>query len=195
VQQAAIALIVRIYALLFDSLRRDALKGKILACKDQGLILGDDERRYTFDPSEDWKTDGNEPKSGQEVDFIPHDDGIANDVYLLGNSNTSVAFNSSFQKGNLPRIVYGLYTISLIIGITAIVGVIIAYIQRGESDELEKAHYNWQIRTFWNAVIGFIISVTLFFAGIGILIFWFVYIWYIYRIVWGWVKFENNKAV
>jgi uncharacterized membrane protein len=49
--------------------------------------------------------------------------------------------------------VYVLYLLGYITGITAIIGVVIAYIQADSADAPVKSHYIFQIRTF---VIGFI---------------------------------------
>jgi len=153
------------------------------------------QNRYTFSPREDWKSEGIEPQAGQEVDFLRQDDGSAREIYLLNDVETMPSLDTVFHKGNMPRWVYGLYAASLIIGITAMIGVVIAYIYRDEGNSFEKKHYHWQIRTFWNAVIGFAISFILIFVGIGLLLFWFVYVWYIYRIIWGWIKYETQKTV
>jgi uncharacterized membrane protein len=170
------------------------MKGKILVHKDQkGIVLGEDGNRYNFSSTTDWHTDTTEPKAGQEVDFICSGADTAIEVYLLHMENSSNS-KIKFNKENMPRVVYGLYALSLFIGLTAIAGVILAYIQRGEANEFEKTHYKWQIQTFWHALIGFIFSFFLFFTGIGILIFWLVYIWFIYRIVWGWVKYEKQQS-
>jgi len=39
------------------------LKGRILASHDHGIILGEDENRYTFSRREDWKSEGIEPQA------------------------------------------------------------------------------------------------------------------------------------
>jgi len=152
--------------------RSVGLKGRILACKTHGIILGEDEKRYTFSLDADWKTDEVVPQVGQVVDFISTEDGIAGEVYFLNAAEPISSVATVFQKESMPRWVYGLYTASLVIGITAIIGVVIAYIYREECNELEATHYRWQIRTFWNAFIGFAFAFVLTFVGIGILIFW-----------------------
>jgi len=49
----------------------------------------------------------------------------------------------------LALVVYILYFTSYVIGITAIVGVVIAHVQIGSTtDPMLRSHYQWQIRTF-----------------------------------------------
>ena len=47
------------------------------------------------------------------------------------------------------KLVYILYLVSLLIGITAIVGLIIAYVNRDDAPGWLQTHYRFQIRTFW----------------------------------------------
>lgn len=69
----------------------------------------------------------------------------------------------TFQR---PAIVAGLYLATLILGLSVFVGLILAYVWRGENDgePWEESHFTYLIRTFW---IGFAVVVSLF---IGILI-------------------------
>lgn len=50
-----------------------------------------------------------------------------------------------------PFIIALLYLLNLVLGISAIVGVILAYVWRNEPEtqEWEKTHYTYLIRTFW----------------------------------------------
>jgi uncharacterized membrane protein len=47
---------------------------------------------------------------------------------------------------------YILYIIGFVIGITALVGVILAYFNRDSATEPYRSHLNWQIRIFWRGV-------------------------------------------
>ena len=49
----------------------------------------------------------------------------------------------------LTLIVYILYFAAYITGITGLIGVIIAHVKIGDADPLTRAHYQFQIRTFW----------------------------------------------
>ncbi|MFM5954251.1 MAG: DUF4870 family protein [Novosphingobium sp.] len=70
---------------------------------------------------------------------------------------------------NYPTIVSLLYLSSFILGITGLVGVVLAYVWRGESQaEWEASHYQYLINTFWIGLIGSIVSLFLFLVLIGI---------------------------
>lgn len=70
---------------------------------------------------------------------------------------------------NYPTIVSLLYLSSFILGITGLVGVVLAYVWRAESQtEWEASHYQYLINTFWIGLIGSLVSFVLFFVLIGI---------------------------
>lgn len=54
---------------------------------------------------------------------------------------------------NTVNLVYILYFVGFFTGITALIGVIIAYVNRAEGSELAQSHYKHQIRIFWRGVI------------------------------------------
>jgi len=93
------------------------------------------------------------------------------------------------------RVIYILYLIGVVLGITTLVGVIMAYINRGEAADWVKSHYQFQIRTFWigmlYGVIGMILSAVL----IGFLILLFTLIWWIVRTVKGLQALEKQEPV
>lgn len=93
------------------------------------------------------------------------------------------------------RIIYILYLVGVVLGITTLVGVIMAYINRGEAAGWVKSHYQFQIRTFWigmlYGVIGMILSAVL----IGFLVLLFTLIWWIVRCVKGMQALEKQEPV
>lgn len=91
-------------------------------------------------------------------------------------------------------------------GIVGIVAIILAHVKRGEAAGTWLAsHYRWLIRTFWFSVlwgvVGAIIAIILlWYAGlIGLLIalgIWFATaIWVLYRLIRGYVLFNNSQPV
>src|SRR5688572_24710537 len=114
------------------------------------------------------------------------------------------------------QIIYALHAASLLIGILgaatvvgafltgwpSIIAVILNYVKRGEArGTWLESHFRWQIRTFWFGLLW--ISLCVFFVlatlGIGMLIAWlpiaFVSLWFIYRIVRGWVALNDNRPM
>ena len=99
------------------------------------------------------------------------------------------------QKKN-AQLVYILYALSFIVGITYVAGVIVAYIKRPESkDTWLESHYTWQIKTFWYSLIGMVIGIILMVVFIGFFIMFAVAVWTIYRIVKGWLALNDEKPL
>ncbi len=71
---------------------------------------------------------------------------------------------------NQPTVIALLYLVAFLgIGVTAIVGVVLAYVWKGEPKaEWEVSHYRYLIRTFWIGFIGSLVSLILIFVLIGI---------------------------
>ena len=93
-------------------------------------------------------------------------------------------------------IIYILYMAAILVGITSIVGVIMAYVKRADFAGTEyEDHITYLIRTFWISLIGYLIGAVLSIVGIGIIIIIAVGIWYIYRSIAGFIKFNDNKPI
>lgn len=72
---------------------------------------------------------------------------------------------------NQPTIISLLYLSALVLGVTALVGIVLAYVWRGQPQaSWEASHYRYHIRTFWIAVIGSVIGTLLLIVLIGLLI-------------------------
>lgn len=97
---------------------------------------------------------------------------------------------------NLVMVVYALYALSFITGITAIIGVILAHVKKGEAPgTLYDSHFSYQIRTFWWGLLWGVIAVITMFVGIGFLVAFAVSIWFIYRIVKGFLRINDGLPV
>ena len=78
--------------------------------------------------------------------------------------------SSSFDF-NHPTIISVLYLSSFVLGVTVIIGVVLAYVWKGEPHgEWETSHYDYLIRTFWIGLIGSVISFILMIVLIGFLL-------------------------
>lgn len=93
------------------------------------------------------------------------------------------------------NIVYILYLVGLLFGITGIIGVVMAYINKDDAPEWLRTHYQFQIRTFWIGALyiflGSILSIVL--IGWFVLLFWVV--WLIVRSVKGMKALEQEKPI
>jgi uncharacterized membrane protein len=97
----------------------------------------------------------------------------------------------------LTHVLYALYAVYWLSGgITALIAIIINYVKRSDVVGTPyEAHFDWQIRTFWMAVIGHLIGFALFIVLIGVPILWAVAIWMLYRIIKGWLYLYDNKPL
>ncbi len=83
------------------------------------------------------------------------------------------------------KVVYVLYLLSLLVGVTSLVGVIVAYVNIGDAPEPLKGHYRFQIRTFWIGLLYGCVAFLLTFAVVGLALFVFLAVWLIVRCVKG----------
>ncbi|NNC23876.1 hypothetical protein HKX42_08515 [Salinisphaera sp. USBA-960] len=95
---------------------------------------------------------------------------------------------------NNAKIIYVLYLVSLFIGVTGIIGVIMAYIHKDDAPAWLQQHYQFQIRTFWIGVLYIFIGVLLSFVIIGFFVLLFWLIWLIVRCVKGLKALGDNAA-
>ena len=97
----------------------------------------------------------------------------------------------------LTMVVYALQVLSVFVGITAIVGVIINYVKREDAaGTVYESHFDWQIRTFWWGLVWSVIGFVLLFAfGLGLLVWFVAGIWALYRVIKGFLKLNDNQPV
>jgi uncharacterized membrane protein len=114
------------------------------------------------------------------------------------------------------QFIYALHAFSLLTGIIgaatvvgafltgwpSIIAVILNYVKRGEvRGTWLESHFRWQIRTFWFGLLW--VSLCILFVivtlGVGLLIAWLpmavVGLWFIYRIVRGWLALSDRRPM
>lgn len=103
----------------------------------------------------------------------------ASDGSQSGSAGPSPAGSASPSQGtsaasfdfNQPTIISVLYLASFLTGVTAIVGIVLAYVWKGDPKaEWEVSHYQYLINTFWIGLVGGFISVVLMIVLIGFLL-------------------------
>lgn len=119
-----------------------------------------------------------------------------NDVLNPGGS-TSVDPVKLGQLKQLTLITYILYAVSAFVGITAIVAIVINYIKREDTaGTIYESHFTWQIRTFWWSLVWFFVGMaTIWILGLGAIVLVADGIWVIYRIVKGFLNFNEDKPM
>ena len=88
-------------------------------------------------------------------------------------------------SGGPVKIIYVLYLLGLIVGITPIIGLVMAYIYRDGAPEWLYSHYTFQIRTFWIGLLYVVIGIITSFILIGWLVLLFWLVWYLVRCIKG----------
>lgn len=97
---------------------------------------------------------------------------------------------------NRPTVISLLYLCSFFTGITALVGVVLAYVWRGEILEpWETSHYRYLIRTFWLGLLGGILGMILTIVLIGFLILPAVVVLVVVRCVLSLVNAQKHQPM
>jgi uncharacterized membrane protein len=92
------------------------------------------------------------------------------------------------------KIVYALYLASLVLGVTWLVGLVIAYVYVGDAPEPLKSHYRFQIRTFWIGLLYCVVGVLLTWVFVGAAVLAFFVVWVIVRCVKGLKALDRGAA-
>mgnify|MGYP001825462392 CR=1 FL=1 len=108
---------------------------------------------------------------------------------------SEVIMNESSTKTGSAKAIYILLIISTIIGLTGIIGLIMAYVLMGDSEEWLATHYRFQIRTFWIGLLYTMTGVILLGVGIGYAILLFTFVWLIVRCTKGIRQLDNKQPV
>lgn len=94
----------------------------------------------------------------------------------------------------LSYILHGLGALSS--GLFAVAGVIVSHIKTGEtSNDFIRSHHSWLTRTFWWALLWFVIGWATTVIGLGFVILGITTIWYIYRVIRGAINFAENRPM
>lgn len=92
-------------------------------------------------------------------------------------------------------VIYILYLASLVIGVTGLFGIVLAYINRGKAGGFVESHYTFLIRTFWIGLLYALISVVLMMLVIGFLLMFVVAVWFIARCILGIQALQRGEPV
>ena len=100
------------------------------------------------------------------------------------------------SEKTLTTIIYALYAAFFLAGITAIVAIVMNYVKKDDvAGTFLESHYRWQIRTFWYGLLWSVLGALTFLIVIGWFILFANSVWLIYRIVKGWLRLNDNKAM
>jgi uncharacterized membrane protein len=95
------------------------------------------------------------------------------------------------EAAKAAKLVYVLYLFSpLTGGITLLIGLVIAYLNRGDSPAWVGDHFTYQIRTFWIGLLYSLVAAVL----IGWLVSLVVLVWFFVRCVKGYQRIDRGES-
>ena len=95
----------------------------------------------------------------------------------------------------LALIVYILYLVGFLTGVSAVVGLIIATMQIERADPVSRSHFRFQIRTFWIGLLFVAAGAITLYIGIGALILLWWVAWTAIRCVKGLLLLNAGEPV
>jgi uncharacterized membrane protein len=105
-------------------------------------------------------------------------------VVLPANTTAPAAPNAA-AEAKTANLIYILYLVTLVVGVSELVGLIMAYVHKDTAPAWIQTHYRFQIRTFWIGLIYICAGVITVFLVVGWFILLFFAVWYILRAVKG----------
>ncbi|KPQ21406.1 DUF4870 family protein [Halomonas sp. HL-93] len=94
----------------------------------------------------------------------------------------------------MALVIYALYLASFVVGFTAVVGVVMAYVFRGKGPVWLDEHYRYQVRTFWIGLLYACIAFMLTLVLIGFPLLLALAVWLIVRCVKGFKCLHEKRA-
>lgn len=97
----------------------------------------------------------------------------------------------------LTLVVYGLQLAGIMVALTPLIGALINHLKRNDmAGTIYASHFDWQIRSFWWALLWFAIGVALLpLFGIGVVIMVVAGIWFLYRAVRGVLSWHQHDPM
>jgi uncharacterized membrane protein len=96
----------------------------------------------------------------------------------------------------ITAVVYALQAAAYFTGLTALIGVIVNYVKLDDvRGTWLESHFRWQIRTFWFALLWFVLGALSWIVFVGMIVVGTTAIWVIYRIVKGWLNLYDGRPM
>lgn len=110
-------------------------------------------------------------------------------------SNEVTPATGGRNHADMAKAVYILYAVGYVVGITWVIGVVIAYVYRTDAPDWLKTHFTFQIWTFWIGLAASIVGAITAAIIIGFLIWLALLVWSIIRLVKGWKWLADGQPV
>jgi uncharacterized membrane protein len=97
---------------------------------------------------------------------------------------------------SLTTLIYVLYAVSFLVGITAIAAIVMNYLKKDDvAGTFLESHFRWQIRTFWFGLLWTVVGAALMVVLVGWVVLVVAGVWMVYRIVKGMLRLNDNKPM
>ncbi len=160
-------------------------------------VLSHPEKRLAYDAAMQYERQGVKDNSFNDT-AANHTANYNTESNNIESNNTAanVVNTSNSEVKNYVFIAYVTYVLGLLILFTPVIGVILAFIKRDEAQgSIYASHIDWLIKTFWVSLIGLLLGRLTILILIGWLILLVTAIWFIYRVVIGLIKLNEDKPV
>jgi uncharacterized membrane protein len=97
------------------------------------------------------------------------------------------------NERQMALIIYILFLVP--VGITHVIGVIMAYVARDSAPAWLRTHYTYLIRTFWMGLLYFVGACVLCFALIGLALLPLVFVWFVIRCAVGLIRLFRGEPI
>ncbi len=99
------------------------------------------------------------------------------------------------SDSGIALIVYVLYLIGFLTGVTALLGGIVAHLYWRSASNQVATHFRFQVRTFWFGLLCFVLGCLLWYFFIGIFILLWLWIWTLIRVIRGMLLLNEGKPI
>lgn len=102
----------------------------------------------------------------------------------------------SLSPVTLTHIIYLLFVLGAFFFPFIIIAVIINYIKEDSvAGSWLHAHFAYQMKIFWKTLIWYLVGLLLCLIAIGVVVILIVYIWFLYRMIKGWIYLSDGLPV
>jgi uncharacterized membrane protein len=101
------------------------------------------------------------------------------------------------EDRTIMHVLYGMHTVApFTYWVLAVIALVVNYLKRGgEHDPLYLSHHNYMISTFWWSLLWLLLTSPLYLLFLlpGLIAHAIVGLWYLYRCIRGWLRFNDNQ--
>lgn len=92
-------------------------------------------------------------------------------------------------------LIYILYFLGLVVGVSSLVGIVLAHAKSGSVSGIWQSHLTYQIRTFWYGFLMLMIGLMLSTVIIGIFVLLWLALWMLVRCGKGFLAANDSRAI